>query len=163
MRRLAAACVALAGLGSVLAPAASGQATPSHAGVRELSEGRFRVMHFAPDARLARSLLRDALARDTFPGLPMPVAPVLISLAPDDETFRAWVGEGAPEWGAAIAFPRLQRIVLRGRDAGAAEGDPRITLLVQEQREGKASAINLFLQFFVLFFEPGDDLGFRGA
>lgn len=109
----------------------AGLAAPSAAQVaetRELADGRFRVIHFASEARLARSLLSEAVARDSFPGLPRPAAEVQLYLAPDEETFRAWVGDGAPEWGAAIAFPRLQRIVMRGRDAGAADGDPRVTL-----------------------------------
>jgi hypothetical protein len=90
-------------------------------------DGRFTVVHFAPEARLARSLLAEAVARDTFPGLPRPRERVLLLLAPDEPTFRAWVGAGAPEWGAAIAFPALQRVVMQGRDAGAADGDPRVT------------------------------------
>ena len=99
---------------------------PVGANVRQ--DGRVTVMFFADEARLAASLLADARARDTFPGLPRPTAPVLILLAPDAATFRMWVGEGAPEWGAAVAFPELQRIVMNGRDAAAASGDPRVTL-----------------------------------
>lgn len=101
-------------------------AIPDGATVR--SEGRFRIAHYADESRLATSLLAQALVRDTFPGLPRPSADVLILLAPDAERFRAWVGRGAPEWGAAIAFPSLQRIVMYGRDAGAQAGDPRVTL-----------------------------------
>jgi hypothetical protein len=93
-----------------------------------ITAGRFSIVHFAPETRLARAFAEAALARDTFPGLARPSAPVLILVAPDEETFRAWVGAGAPEWGDAIAFPALQRIVMRGRDAAGAGGDPRITL-----------------------------------
>jgi hypothetical protein len=53
---------------------------------------------------------------------------VLIAVAPDVRHFREWVGPGAPEWGAAIAFPESRRIVLHGRDAGGRAGDPVITL-----------------------------------
>ena len=55
---------------------------------------------------LARALLDSArCARDTFPGLPRPRDAVLIAIAPDARRFREWAGPGAPEWGAAIAFP----------------------------------------------------------
>jgi len=99
---------------------------PSGASV--IVAGRFSVLHFASEARLARSFADAATANDTFPGLPRPAAPVLILVAPDEATFRAWVGAGAPEWGDAIAFPALQRIVMRGQDAAASGGDPRVTL-----------------------------------
>lgn len=97
-------------------------------GAARYTSGRITIVAFASEARLARSLLEQALASDTFPGLPRPAAPMLIALAPDAATFRRWVGEGAPEWGDAIAFPFEQRIVMQGRDAGADAGDPRVTL-----------------------------------
>lgn len=93
-----------------------------------VAAGRFRVMHCAPDARLARSYLEAAQRNDTFPGLRRPRAEVLILVAPDEDTFRAWVGESAPEWGAAVAFPAQQRIVMQGRYGAAADGDPMVTL-----------------------------------
>lgn len=92
-------------------------------GVR-LDGGRFTVVAEAADARLARSLLSAAQSRDSFPGLPRPTARVLIAVAPDAERFRRWVGPGAPEWGAAIAFPDQQRVIMQGRFAGSAAGDP---------------------------------------
>jgi hypothetical protein len=97
-------------------------------GLQSLVEGRFTVVYAEPEARLARSLLSEALRADTFPGMPRPTASVTLLLAPDDATFREWVGPRAPEWGAAIAFPALQRIVMSGRDAAAESGDPRVTL-----------------------------------
>jgi hypothetical protein len=98
------------------------------AGATLLSEGRFDIVHLPTEQRLARALLRDAIARDTFPGLARPVARVTIWVAQDEAMFRAYVGAGAPEWGAAIAFPREQVIVMQGRDAGADAGEPRQTL-----------------------------------
>lgn len=95
---------------------------------RILVEGRFSIVHFPSEARLARSFADAAMANDSFPGLPRPSRPVLILVAPDDDTFRAWVGAGVPEWGDAIAFPALQRIVMRGRNAAGSGGDPRRTL-----------------------------------
>lgn len=86
------------------------------------------MLAFPSDATLARSLLRQAVARDTFPGLPRPSAPVLIAIAPDARRFRRWIGPDVPEWGAAVAFPASQRIVVQGSAAGAAAGDPTVTL-----------------------------------
>lgn len=73
---------------------------------------------------LARSLLAAAARRDTFPGLPRPSARVLLALAPNAAAFRRWGGVGAPEWGAALAFPAERRIVMQGRGAGSDAGDP---------------------------------------
>lgn len=89
---------------------------------------RFRVLHFGDDARLARSYLDAAQRHDSFPGLPRPRAEVLILVAPDAQTFRRWIGASAPEWGAAVAFPAQQRIVMQGRYGAAADGDPMVTL-----------------------------------
>jgi len=73
-------------------------------------------------------LLQLATAHDTFPGLPRPSQRVTILIAPDERTFREWIGPGAPEWGAAIAFPAEHRIVMQGRSAGSDAGDPREVL-----------------------------------
>lgn len=113
---------------AALSPAAHAQDDPvPSAGVR-LDRGRFTVVADRQDERLARSLLDAALARDTFPGLPRPRARVLIAVAPDLERFRAWVGPFAPEWGAAIAFPDQQRLVMQGGRAGSDAGDPLVVL-----------------------------------
>lgn len=100
----------------------SAVAAPS--GAQRLDVGRFTAVAYPADARLARTLLADAARRDTFPGLPRPRARVLLALAPDAPTFRAWGGAGAPEWGAALAFPYQNRIVMQGRTAGSDAGDP---------------------------------------
>lgn len=110
-----------------LPAAAAGQVAGS-AGATRYEAGRFTIVANPAEARLARSLLVEAQARDTFPGLPRLRERVLIELASDDAMFRRLVGSGAPEWGAAIAFPSQQRIVMQGRDAGADAGDPRVTL-----------------------------------
>ncbi len=86
--------------------------------------GRFTAVFYPSEARLARSLVDQAIATDTFPGLPRPRAPVLLMLAPDKARFREWAGPDAPEWGAALAFPESRRIVMQGRDAPATAGDP---------------------------------------
>lgn len=90
--------------------------------------GRFEVLAHPPEARLARALLADAVARDTFPGLPRLSDTVRIVLAPDRAAFRALVGDGAPDWGGAFAFPGERLIVMQGRDAGGDAGDPIVTL-----------------------------------
>jgi hypothetical protein len=93
-----------------------------------LDAGRFTVVAYPDDRQLAQNLLRAALARDTFPGLPRPRARVLLMVAPDERRFREWVGPNAPEWGAAIAFPESGRIVMQGRTAGSDAGDPLVVL-----------------------------------
>lgn len=104
------------------------QATPTESEATTYTVGRFTVLAFSRDRRFAQSILDAAQANDSFPGLQRPRFAVVIALAPDDAHFREWVGEGAPEWGEAIAFPRAQRIVMRGRDAVAEGGDPVVTL-----------------------------------
>ncbi|HTE48109.1 MAG TPA: hypothetical protein VK636_22890 [Gemmatimonadaceae bacterium] len=93
-----------------------------------IDRGRFTAVFFPTERALAKSLLDQAVSTDTFPGLARPHQRVLLALAPDRRRFREWVGPGAPEWGAAIAFPESQRIVLQGRSAGSDAGDPREVL-----------------------------------
>jgi hypothetical protein len=69
-------------------------------------------------------MLADAISRDTFPGLPRPAERVLIQIAPDRRRFREWIGEAAPEWGAAIAVPSEHRVVMQGSTAGSDAGNP---------------------------------------
>ncbi len=89
-----------------------------------LNSGRFTVVYYPRDDVLARSLLRSAAANDTFPWLPRPRQRVLIALAPDASRFRAWAGPGAPEWGAALAFPESRRVIMQGRAASGDAGNP---------------------------------------
>ena len=93
-----------------------------------LDRGRFTAVFYPSERALATSLLDNASANDSFPGLPRPRQRVLLALAPDRRRFREWVGPGAPEWGAAIAFPDAQRIVMQGRSAGSDAGNPREVL-----------------------------------
>jgi hypothetical protein len=89
-----------------------------------LDAARFSVLAAPRDVRLAHSLLDAAIAHDSFPGLPRPTAHVIIAVAPDSKHFRAWTGPALPEWGAAVAFPAAQRIVVQGGAATSAAGDP---------------------------------------
>ncbi|HEX5830075.1 MAG TPA: hypothetical protein VFY16_03775 [Gemmatimonadaceae bacterium] len=98
------------------------------AGVERLDAGRFTFVAHPRDVPLARSLLARAAERDTFPGLPRPRARVVVAVATDADEFRRLVGPAPPEWGAAVAFPASQRIVLQGRRASGEAGDPRVVL-----------------------------------
>jgi hypothetical protein len=89
-----------------------------------LDRGRFTIVCFPGDEKLATSLLARSVSTDTFPGLPRPTQHVLIAIAPDQRRFREWAGPGAPEWGAALAFPESRRIVMQGHNAGSDAGDP---------------------------------------
>jgi len=95
-----------------------------------LERGRFKVHHAPSDGRLARALAEAAVSRDTFPGLPRPRDQVAIWVAPDDELFRRWAGDGAPEWGNAFAFPLERRIVLHGHKGG--QGGDALAVLRHE-------------------------------
>lgn len=89
-----------------------------------LDRGRFTIVCYPGDERLAGSLLARTVATDSFPGLPRPTQRVLIAIAPDQRRFREWAGPGAPEWGAALAFPDSRRIVMQGHAASSDAGDP---------------------------------------
>jgi hypothetical protein len=96
----------------------------AQSGTQQLSAGRFTVAAFPGDAPLARSLLAAAVQQDTFPGLPRPAERLLIQIAPDRAAFRSWIGDGAPEWGAAFAIPDERRIIMQGSAAPSTAGDP---------------------------------------
>jgi hypothetical protein len=105
-----------------------GGATSGSSGATVARAGRFSVVSFPRDRKLADNVLRAAQRNDSFPGVPRPTAKVLIAIAPDNERFRAWAGPSAPEWGAAVAFPALQRIIMQGSNSGSDAGDPLVTL-----------------------------------
>ena len=92
--------------------------------LRQFVAGRFTVIAAPHDEALARALLASAAERDTFPGLPRPRQAVRVMVAPDAPGFRAWAGEGAPEWGAAVALPGRRLVVMQGRAANSSAGDP---------------------------------------
>lgn len=115
MSRLAAA-IALAI--ALLAGPARGQTGPDGEALSRFDRGRFSFVYAATDTRLAVSLAESAVSRDSFPGLPRAKSRVEVWIAPDDGSFRRWVGDGAPEWGNAFAFPTERRIVLHGHRGG---------------------------------------------
>ena len=104
------------------------RASAQIAAPERIDRGRFTAVFYPSERTLATSLLEGALEVDTFPGLKRPTQRVLIALAPDRERFRAWIGPGAPEWGAAVAFPESRHIVMQGRSSGSDAGDPREVL-----------------------------------
>ena len=99
------------------------RATQADAPIR-VDRGRFTVVCYPTEEKLANSLLDRSAATDSFPGLPRPRQRVVIAIAPDARRFREWAGPDAPEWGAALAFPESRRIVMQGRSAGSDAGDP---------------------------------------
>jgi hypothetical protein len=108
------------------APPAQEPRVPS--GAERIDGGRFTFVAYPRDLQLARAMLAESMARDTFPGLPRPVSRVAITIAPDAERFRRLIGATAPEWGAAIAFPDEHAIVMQGSRANSSAGDPSVTL-----------------------------------
>lgn len=86
--------------------------------------GRFVITAAPHDETLARSLLREAVARDSFPWLPRPRERLFIQVAPDRRAFEELIGPHAPEYGSAIAIPSERRIVMQGSRAGSDAGDP---------------------------------------
>ncbi|MEW5918111.1 MAG: hypothetical protein AB1762_17040 [Gemmatimonadota bacterium] len=93
-----------------------------------LQQGRFTVIADGSDDLLARSVLDAAARFDTFPGLPRPAEDVTIVIARDAAQMRELSGPGIPEWGIAVAIPALRRIVIQGRGATSAAGDPLVAL-----------------------------------
>ena len=88
----------------------------------EIDSGRFTFVAYPRDAGLAKSLLPKRCARDTFPGLPRPLAHARILITPDALHFHEAIGPSAPEWGAAIATPESGRIVMQGSRANSRGG-----------------------------------------
>ena len=111
-----------------LVPAALVPAALGAQGAERVDEGRFTVVAHPGDRALAATLLQRSLATDTFPGLPRPRARVVIAIAADAADFRRLVGPAVPEWGAAVAFPASQRIVIQGRHASGGAGAPLVVL-----------------------------------
>lgn len=116
---MARAALLVVGFGALRQPLPAQDDAP-----RRVDSGRFTIVHFPRDEALARSLAAAAVRTDSFPWLPRPRQRVLVALAPDAARFRAWAGPGAPEWGVALAFPESRRVIMKGRTAGSAAGDP---------------------------------------
>ena len=107
---------------AIIATRLAAQAPPA-APIR-LDTGRATIVFYPSEARLARTVAGLVIDSDSFPGIPRPKAKILIALAPDEARFREWIGPFAPEWGAAVAFPGSNRIIMQGSSAGADAGNP---------------------------------------
>jgi len=111
---------------------ASGQEGAFRRLVVEAPGGRPVVFHHAPADSAIVALLADR--GGSF--VPPPIA--LLNLPPDtfdvviattEATFREMTGGRAPDWGLAVAFPRLSRVVMRSpRITGGVDVDPAVVL-----------------------------------
>ncbi len=92
-------------------------ATPAHAQeLDSLRVGPLVAIFWDGGRRLAELILERAAAAPALPALPAELLrdgpPVRIHFAPDPATFDSLTGGRAPEWGAAIAIPATDVIVL---------------------------------------------------
>jgi len=109
----AATAAVLAGLCAAPALPLAGQADPT--APLTLSAGPLRIEYWPGHERLARRLLAAAEAAGPLPALPpaaLAGAPVRVVLAPDASRFAALAGGSVPEWGAGIADPERDLVVL---------------------------------------------------
>lgn len=102
---------------AAVALAAALFAAPSAAQQLDVRRGDVVIRHWPEQTRLAQSLLppESGLA---FRGLPDDVlrrgSDVVVFLAPDPARFDSLTGGRTPEWGAGVAFPQLEIIVIPG-------------------------------------------------
>jgi hypothetical protein len=114
---------------AVVAMAARGRAVPAQQDAPlRIDSGRVTVVDSRRDERLAHTVVDQVIHGDSFPGLPRPTHRIIVAIARDAKQYRQLVGPTAPDWGAAVAFPESQRIVLQGSSAGSDAGDPVETL-----------------------------------
>jgi hypothetical protein len=109
---------------------------PDQAGFRRLvveaAGGRPIVFHYVP----ADSAIVSLLARKGGGFVPHPIASLSLPpdtfdvvVVPDESAFREATGGMAPDWGLAVAFPRIRRVVMRSpRITGEVEVDPAVVL-----------------------------------
>lgn len=96
---------------------ANAHAQAAQASLDTTSTGALHFVFWPRTRTLAETLARDAL-RAPFPGIERAVlaqgTPLTIYITPDERTFSRQTGGLAPEWGAGVAFPRENVIVLPG-------------------------------------------------
>lgn len=114
----------LVGWQLLIASGLAAQGPPVPPAPIRLDTGRATIVFYPSESRLARTVAGLVINADSFPGIPRPKARILIALAPDEKRFREWVGPSAPEWGAAVAFPESNRIIMQGSSAGSDAGNP---------------------------------------
>ena len=89
------------------------------------------VHHVARDAGAAQALGRIAAGHLPAPlvGVALPPDSIDVVLAPGEDAFRELTGGRIPDWGLAVAFPDLRRIVMRSpRLTGSEDVDPGVVL-----------------------------------
>lgn len=95
-------------------PAALGAQLPRDT----LRLGAVRFLAWPETRALTAALLRSAERAPPFPGIDEAVLregePVTVYVTPDERRFRQQTGGRAPEWGAGVAFPAQNVIVLPG-------------------------------------------------
>jgi hypothetical protein len=96
---------------------AGSAAVPAAAQDADMRRGDVVIRHWPGQERLAASLLPPASGLQ-FRGLPVDVlqrgSDVSVFLAPDPVRFDSLTGGRTPEWGAGVAFPQLEMIVIPG-------------------------------------------------
>lgn len=92
-------------------------AVPAAAQEADVRRGDVVIRHWPGQERLAASLLPPESGLQ-FRGLPAEVlqrgSDVRVFLAPDPARFDSLTGGRTPEWGAGVAFPQLEMIVIPG-------------------------------------------------
>jgi hypothetical protein len=89
------------------------------------------IHHVARDAGAAQAFGRIVAGHLPAPlaGVALPPDSIDVLLAPGEEAFRKLTGGRIPDWGLAVAFPDLRRIVMRSpRLTGSEDVDPGIVL-----------------------------------
>lgn len=94
--------------------------------------GRPIAFHFAPrDSAVAAALAATARAHLPAPiaALDLPADTFAVVVAPTEPAFAALTGGRVPDWGLAVAFPALRRLVIRSpRLTGGSGADPATVL-----------------------------------
>lgn len=135
---LAAAALALAvALGSASPAAGQGAGAPSIERVERgftvrAPNGRPIAFHHAPkDSAVAAALAETA--RDHLPDpvgrMELPADTFAVVVAPNESAFYELTGGRVPDWGLAVAFPGLRRVVIRSPSlTGSSTADPAVVL-----------------------------------
>lgn len=125
-----AALVALAAGSLAAAPAIAQE--PAFLRVVVGSAERPVAFHFAPADSAIVARLADAVAGfvpEPVESLGIPADTIDVIVAPSEPAFREATGGRAPDWGLAVAFPRIGRVVMRSpRLTGDAAVDPAVVL-----------------------------------
>lgn len=121
----------LAAFLALVAGPAAGQ-TPFGEIFVESPTGRPIVFHHAPgDSGAAAALagLAANFAPAPLAGVALPPDTFDVVIAPTEPAFREMTGGRAPDWGLAVAFPAIRRVVIRSpRLTGGTNVDPAVVL-----------------------------------